>query len=545
MTQKEGILMKYRILFTTILLTLALSLPVFAATATTGISNVEYRTADEILTMYHAMNLSETVDATFSVNPDLAGLTTSGALSTATQKNALDTLNFARYIAGLSYDVTINETYAQNSQDGALALAALGGGADHYINQPNGMSDSMFASASLGTTKGNLSAGIDNLATNIIHGWLSDEGINNQYALGHRRYILSPMTETGFGLVNADSSARYGVYTAMSTQGASYGGDTVGVVWPAQTMPVEYFKSNYPWSYTYGSPVGTNVSVTITREGDGETWTMKDDFINGSTGDGFICVNNDYYGQPGCVIFTPDNITYASGDVYHVEISSNTVNASYSVSFFSLSDNGGTQDTTVPDETTTQEETSDVVSDSDDLSGASDWAQAELSEAMEAGYPVALYNDQFTQAMTRGEFAHMLGLFCNMKWPMNDDFSTTAFTDLGSDPENAERNKYIIILSQWGVINGTSDTTFAPDETITREAIAKLLLAVKNLTLNVDITQDISGYADASSVSSWALEGVRYMNQIGVLNGTNENRLNPQGDITVEQAALMCYRFFQ
>lgn len=122
------------------------------------------------------------------------------------------------------------------------------------------MSDEVFASAYLGTTKGNLSAGIGDLAINIIHGWISDEGDNNLYTLGHRRTVLSPvLKETGFGLVYADNSAKYSVYTAMSVHDVDAGGDSFGVAWPAQTMPVEYFK--------------------------------------------------------------PDNITYSAGDIYHVEIS--------------------------------------------------------------------------------------------------------------------------------------------------------------------------------------------------------------------------------
>ncbi len=301
---------------------------------------VEYHTADEILTMYHLMGLDTTVGIAYAQQPDVAGLTSSGALTDEVQINALNTLNFARYIAGLSYDVALSKSYIQYAQDGAVALAAIGGGVNHFFEQPSWMSDSFYQSASIGTANSNLSAGISNLAVNIIHGWLSDEGENNLAALGHRRIALMPdMQATGFGFAYA-TSGTYSCYSSMSTLGVSQG-EGLGVMWPAQTMPVEYFASNYPWSFSPGSPVATDTEVTITRENDGATWYIKDDFLLGSIGDGTITINNDYYGQPGCIIFMPADITYSAGDVYNVEIKYTTTNhftVQYTVEFFSLSD---------------------------------------------------------------------------------------------------------------------------------------------------------------------------------------------------------------
>ncbi len=537
--------MKRRSLLVGIALAVALAIPALAAD-TTGITGVESHTTDEILTLYHLMELDETVSTSYTTSPDVSGRTTSGVLSAETQQNALDTLNFVRYIAGLSYDVTIDESYAQYAQDAAYALSILNVGASHYFDQASWMSDSLYASASIGAKNGNLSAGISNLATNIVHGWMSDEGSNNIGILGHRRWVLNPsMGETGFG-ISYNSSSSYGYYTSMYAQDYSASTSGVsGVVWPAQTMPVEYFDSNYPWSYTLGSMISGSTTVTITRQNDGETWTIVDDFFEGAIGDGYIAVNNDYYGQPGCISFIPDNITYSAGDVYQVEISG-SVTASYTVSFFSLSDsytvqssvsyNGST--VTTPEVTEPEVTEPEAEEEVADISGASSWAQAELQEALDAGYPVALYPDQFLDAMTRGEFAHMLGLFLDVRWAFADSYPTV-FTDLGDD---AEQNYYINALYSWGIINGMTDTTFEPDTLLNREQAAKLLKAAIDLRLNATVTQDISGYADASSVSSWALEGVRYLNQLGVMNGTDDNRLNPQGNLTVQEAALMCYR---
>ncbi len=535
-----------------LILALTFCVPAFA---TTGITGVEYRTQDEILTLYHLLNLDETVTTSLSSAADLTNLTTSGTLSAASEQNALDTLNFVRYIAGLSYNVTIDETATQYAQDGSALLAYIGGGLNHYPDQPSGVSDSFYESAFSGTSGSNIAAGYGNLSTTIIHGWLADADDSNKDRVGHRRWALIPeMTSTGFGWVKANSSAYHGYYSAMYVKNSSMGNgnDINGIVWPAQNMPVEYFQSDYPWSYNTSSVI-TAATVKLTRQNDGQTWTITDDFILGPVGDGYIYLNNEYYGLPGNISFVPDNITYSAGDIYHVEITG-SVTAEYTVEFFSLDDSyttissvtyGESPETTEPEttepETTEPETTTPTVPASVD--GASSWAQAELQTALDAGYPVALYEDHFTSNMTRGEFAHMLGMFASTKWSLGDGYDNI-FTDLGDDPADAERNNCILALANWGVINGMTETTFAPDELVTREQAAKMLLAYENTYSTPNITKDITGYSDYNQISSWALEGVRYMNQLEVLNGNTETTLNPQGNITVQEAALMCYRLF-
>ena len=61
----------------------------------------------------------------------------------------------------------------------------------------------------------------------------------------------------------------------------------------------------------------SNVSVTLTRQNDGEVWN----FSQNNPADGFFNVENGGYGQKGCVIFRPNNISYSAGDRFNVSIS--------------------------------------------------------------------------------------------------------------------------------------------------------------------------------------------------------------------------------
>jgi uncharacterized protein YjdB len=62
-------------------------------------------------------------------------------------------------------------------------------------------------------------------------------------------------------------------------------------------------------------------------------WT----FANGSSGDNYFTIDNELYGQSGCIIFRPASITYNAGDVFKVTVPGTTAGTiSYTVSFFKL-----------------------------------------------------------------------------------------------------------------------------------------------------------------------------------------------------------------
>ena len=100
-------------------------------------------------------------------------------------------------------------------------------------------------------------------------------------------------------------------------------------------MPVEYFGAGFPWSVSMGSTVDiSSVKVKLTRESDNKTWNFSS-----SEADGYFNVNNDGYGQKGCIIFRPDtDENYEAGDVYNVSITGlgDGKDVSYSVNFFEL-----------------------------------------------------------------------------------------------------------------------------------------------------------------------------------------------------------------
>ena len=95
---------------------------------------------------------------------------------------------------------------------------------------------------------------------------------------------------------------------------------------------------------------------------------------------------------------------------------------------------------------------------------------------------------------------------------------------------------------EWAMRNGISDGTNMEGK-ITREQLAAMLsryAALKNR--DVSAITGISAYADASSVSNWAVNAMRWAVGEGLIQGSN-NHLRPQSNATRAEVATILMRF--
>ena len=95
-----------------------------------------------------------------------------------------------------------------------------------------------------------------------------------------------------------------------------------------------------------------------------------------------------------------------------------------------------------------------------------------------------------------------------------------------------------------GIVAGYEDNTFRPNDSITREQLAAMLMnyaAWKGE--DVSARAELSGYNDAASVSSWAAETVQWAVAEGLISGMPGNLMEPQGSATRAQVAAILERF--
>ena len=125
---------------------------------------------------------------------------------------------------------------------------------------------------------------------------------------------------------------------------------------------------------------------------------------------------------------------------------------------------------------------------------------------------------------------------------------TTPFTDL-----TANWYKPAILWAyQNNVVAGTSSTTFAPDQPVTREQIAVILTQYMFHVLKMNRTwtpADLSTFPDGAQVSSWAKEAMQDAVALGLINGTKAPDglvyIDPQGSATRQQVATILMNFGQ
>lgn len=94
--------------------------------------------------------------------------------------------------------------------------------------------------------------------------------------------------------------------------------------------------------------------------------------------------------------------------------------------------------------------------------------------------------------------------------------------------------------AQAGLVSGYEDGRFAPDDTVTREQFAAILLRfVQMLDQNTADDQTDLDYADAQTVSPWARQAMAWCVANGILSGTGADTLSPGMGTTRAQMAVM------
>ena len=93
-----------------------------------------------------------------------------------------------------------------------------------------------------------------------------------------------------------------------------------------------------------------------------------------------------------------------------------------------------------------------------------------------------------------------------------------------------------------GVVNGYEDNTFRPNQPITREQLAAILMnysAYKGQ--DVSARADLDNYTDQPS--AWATETMSWAVAEGLISGVTADQLQPQGNATRAQVAAILQRF--
>ena len=162
------------------------------------------------------------------------------------------------------------------------------------------------------------------------------------------------------------------------------------------------------------------------------------------------------------------------------------------------------------------------------------WAENTIIDFIDKGYINGYSDGTFrpNNSITRAEFVKIV----------NNMFG---YTSVGSVPFNdvisgAWYYNDVAIAVKAGYINGKNATTFAPNDPITRQEVAKILTTIMN---NSDTNHDkLNTFKDGNNTADWAKSYVEGAIEAGYLNGDTEGNLNPTSNITRAEAVTMLSR---
>ena len=102
----------------------------------------------------------------------------------------------------------------------------------------------------------------------------------------------------------------------------------------------------------------------------------------------------------------------------------------------------------------------------------------------------------------------------------------------------------ILWASENGIVLGYDSVTFGLNDPVTREqAVAIINRYAKSKELDVSPSDDLTLYTDADDISDWALDAMKWAIATGIIQGRTPTTIAPQGTCTRAEIAMVFMRF--
>ena len=173
----------------------------------------------------------------------------------------------------------------------------------------------------------------------------------------------------------------------------------------------------------------------------------------------------------------------------------------------------------------------------------SEWAVNEVDYDAARFLKAATGELDYAKSITREEFAIIaLYLYRNASGMELPEMSVeNPFVDCN--------NPLVVTAYGLGLVKGVSENEFNPSAPVTREQICVMLARIAQKLvpdLNMDVVKmylpELTEFADGDMVSDWAEDSVKLMVFAELIKGTDEGKINPLGNCTVQEALIISKR---
>ncbi len=172
------------------------------------------------------------------------------------------------------------------------------------------------------------------------------------------------------------------------------------------------------------------------------------------------------------------------------------------------------------------EPTGTTASTLNDITGH--WAMNNINKMVAlgsiSGYPDGSFKPDKT--VSRAEFATVLVKAFQLSSQTGKAFADTA---------GHWAKDIIATAAYYGIVSGYDADTFGPDNPVTREQMAAMIMKAAGLT---PVTEELT-FFDSDSISGWARSSMAAAVKNGIINGYPDNTVRPQGNATRAEAVTV------
>lgn len=188
-----------------------------------------------------------------------------------------------------------------------------------------------------------------------------------------------------------------------------------------------------------------------------------------------------------------------------------------------------------------------------DFYKSSSWSSDSIMQA----YAYNLVDDKCAESWTSSKLVTIIGQFpCRRK-----EFAQLAtnllevYYDQDIDSIMADRgvtvgsftdtdDPDVLAASALGIVSGYNGQ-FSPDNYITRQEAAAILMRTAKLLGLDDKTANITGFADYGQISTWARDSVAYCVAHDIMSGTSATTFAPSDNYSTEQCVVTILRLYE
>lgn len=172
--------------------------------------------------------------------------------------------------------------------------------------------------------------------------------------------------------------------------------------------------------------------------------------------------------------------------------------------------------------------------------GSVSWARDAINGLADAGIINGKTDTEFApnDNVTRAEFAKILmGVF----GLTSDAFTTSSFGDV---PTDAWYFDYVETAYNLGIINGVDDGVFAPNANITRQDMCVMVVRAAEVSgKSIAAVNEAKVFTDEAVIADYAKSAVTTLQTGGIVDGVTDTTFAPLDNATRAQAAKILYSF--